>query len=76
MSVMIAACWGHKNIWGVKSEILLRTEAAEGVLRQHKVTQSFLELPTMLHHPMFSCPQFGQAEVQKVQNVRMRQREV
>ena len=38
---------GHENIQGVESEILLKTEAAEGISRLYKVTQGFLELPTM-----------------------------
>ena len=41
-------CHGHKNIQGVESEILLRTEVAEGVPRHYKVTRGFLELPTMM----------------------------
>ena len=40
-------CRGHKNVRGVESEILLRTEVAEGVPRHCKVTRGFPELPTM-----------------------------
>ena len=40
-------CHGHKNVQGVESEILLRTEVAEGIPRHCKVTRDFPELPTM-----------------------------
>ena len=40
-------CHRHKNVRGVESEILLRTEVAEGIPRHYKVTRGLPELLTM-----------------------------